>query len=254
LPWPRLPLRNQAVFGLQSGMGNVGYTLGGAICFALWNMEGLSLEQIFCLMWPFYAFGLCFPLARHYAEKAAIGHGAAGGPPAPAQTSAGRLRGKAGGFDARLVWKSLTDLRSLPLYMAALGLALNLGGARAPQEVRRLYVVDALMIGGIFLQFGGVGMTVQVRRLSAFWKEALGTASLKMLLSPALMLGVGWAMGLEGVPLYVCLVLSAMPTALYSVLVANLFNLNRDQANTTFLLTHAACLGVVVPLIVLWSH
>ena len=43
----RLPLRDQAVFGLQSGMGNVGYTLGGAICFALWGIQGLAMEQMY---------------------------------------------------------------------------------------------------------------------------------------------------------------------------------------------------------------
>jgi hypothetical protein len=239
----RLPLRDQAVFGLQSGMGNVGYTLGGAICFALWNMDGLSLEQFFCVMWPFYAFGLCFPIARHYGEQAAIREGAAA--PVHAGASAGR-------YAARLVWKSLTDLRSLPLYMATLGLALNLGGAAPPQQVRQWHLIDALMVGGILLQFGGVGMTVEVRRLWGFWKEALGTAGIKMLLSPALMLGVGLALGMTGVPLYVCLLLAAMPTALYSVLMANLFNLNRDLANATFILTHVACLVIVVPLVVLW--
>ena len=43
-----------------------------------------------------------------------------------------------------------------------------------------------------------------------------------------------------------------MPTALYSVLMANIFGLNRDLANTTFILTHAVCLIALVPAMALW--
>ena len=48
--------------------------------------------------------------------------------------------------------------------------------------------------------------------------------------------------------------LSVMPTALYSVLIANLFRLNTDLANTTFLLTTLFCLAVIVPAIVLLAR
>jgi predicted permease len=101
------------------------------------------------------------------------------------------------------------------------------------------------MVLGILGQFGAVGMTVYARRLPGFWKAATATAALKFLAGPALMLGVAAALGLSGTPLGVCVLLAAMPTALYSVLMANLFGLNRDLANTTFILTHAVCLASV---------
>jgi predicted permease len=67
---------------------------------------------------------------------------------------------------------------------------------------------------------------------------------------------LGTAMGMAGAtdlrPMYVCVLLSAMPTALYSVLMANLFGLNRDLANTTFILTHAICFAVTIPAIGFW--
>jgi predicted permease len=321
----RMPPADQAVFGLQSGMGNVGYTLGGALCFVLWGDQGLGREQMYCLMWPFYAFLFCFPIARHYGERAAFGAPrgpmrdgatacsrtplgaappaqaeaaagppgpansplplgaappaqaeAAAGPPGPANSppplgaaapgqavaaagppgtanfppplGAARF-GAAARYGARLMLRSLTDLRSLPLYTATLGLVLNLRGVRPPPEVHQWHVLDVLMVLGILMQFGGVGMTVEARRLPAWWKPALGTALLKMAAGPVLMLGVGWALGLAGEPLGVCVLLAAMPTALYSVLMANLFGLNRDLANATFILTHALCLAVVVPVV-----
>ena len=235
----RLPPQDRAVFGLQGGMGNVGYTLGGALCFALWGIQGLALELMFCMMWPFYAFLFCFPIARHYGEQAA---GAAREP----QPSALR-------YATDILLRSLTDLRSLPLYMVTLGLVLNVRGFAPPEAIRRWHVIDILMVVGIFMQFGGVGLTVEARRLPAFWKPALGTAALKFLLSPALMLGAALLLGLSGVPLYVCVLLAAMPTALYSVLMANLFGLNKDLANATFILTHAICLGLVLAAIVVWG-
>ena len=235
----RLPPQDRAVFGLQGGMGNVGYTMGGALCFALWGIQGLALGQMFCVMWPFYAFLFCFPLARHYGDRAA------GSPPGP--------RPPAWRYAADVLLRSLTDLRSLPLYMVTLGLVLNVRGVAPPEAIRRWHLIDALMVVGIFLQFGGVGLTVEARRLPAFWKPALGTAALKFLLSPALMLGAALLLGLSGVPLYVCILLAAMPTALYSVLMANLFGLNKAQANATFILTHAICLGLVLAAIVVWG-
>ncbi|MEA3367774.1 MAG: AEC family transporter, partial [Planctomycetota bacterium] len=141
--------------------------------------------------------------------------------------------------------RSLTDLRSLPLYTAALGLVVNLRGVTPPAAIGRWHVIDVLMVAGILTQFGGVGMTVHARRLPVFWKKAAGTAALKFLASPLLMVAAAWALGLTGVGLAVCLLLAAMPSALYSVLMANLFGLNRDLANATFILTHAVCLGAV---------
>ena len=235
--WRRMAPADAAVFGLQAGMGNVGYTLGGAIVFVLWGIQGLALEQMFCMMWPFFAFLFCFPIARHYGRRAA-------GAPAGGGLAA---------YALKALGQSLADVRSLPLYLATLGLALNLTGATPPGFVRRWHVIDALMVVGIFIQFGAVGMTVYAGRMVLYWKKALGSAGLKFLASPALMLGATLAMGMTGTPLYVCLLLAAMPTAIYSVLMANLFGLNKDLANTTFILTHAIGLGIALPALWFWS-
>jgi len=229
--WRRMAPADAPLFGLQGGMGNVGYTLGGSLCFALWGLQGLALEQMYCLMWPFFAFLFCFPLARHYGERAR-GERAADGLSGPA-------------YAAATLARSLTDVRSLPLYTASLGLVLNLRGVAPPPAVERWHVIDLLMGAGIFMQFGGVGMTVRASRLPLYWKKATGTAAVKFLASPLLMVGAAWALGLTGTPLAVCLLLAAMPSALYSVLMANLFGLNRDLAGATFILTHALCLAAV---------
>ncbi len=188
------------------------------------------------MMWPFFAFLFCFPIARHYGE---IAGGAAG------RTESG-LR-----FALRTLWRSLTDLRSLPLYAASLGVVLNLVSGPPPEFVSELvnrwHLLHALMIIGIFLQFGSIGMTIKASRIPVFWKQALGGAMMKFILSPLLMLGAALAMGLSGMQLDVCILLAAMPTAVYSILMANLFGLNRDLANTTFILTHAICFAVAVP-------
>ncbi len=236
----RLPRADQAVFGLQGGMGNVGYSLGGVLCLSLWGLQGLALEQMFCMMWPFYAFLFCFPLARHYGERAALETGAAEPAPHPPRRSR---------YVLGILGRSLTDLRSLPLYLATAGLALNLAGVVPPAAIQRSHVIEVLIFTGIVLQFGGVGLTVRVGQMLRYAKLALGTAGIKFLVHPLVMLGAAWAAGLEGVPLAVCLLLAAMPSALYSVLMANLFGLNRDLANTTFVLTHAICLAAVVPIL-----
>ena len=117
----RMVPADAAVFGLQAGMGNIGYTFGGAICFMVWGLQGLAVEQIFTMMWPFFAFIFCFPIARHYGEVAAA---AAGGEACPA-ISPWRLV-------LRTLRQSLLDLRSLPLYAATAGVVLNLAGLEPP--------------------------------------------------------------------------------------------------------------------------
>jgi predicted permease len=238
--WRKMPPADAAVFGLQAGMGNVGYTLGGVLAFVLWGIQGLAIEQMFCMMWPFFAFLFCFPLGRYYAERASGAH-------------------EGGGFVAyavKTLGRSLTDLRSLPLYTATLGLTLNLAGAPPPEIAHEWHIIDAMMLVGIFLQFGSVGMTVRAGRMVPYWKKALGSAAIKFLVNPLMMLVVTLAMGMAGAtdlrPMYVCVLLSAMPTALYSVLMANLFGLNRDLANTTFILTHAICFAVAIPTLCFW--
>lgn len=237
----RLPPQDAALFGLQGGMGNVGYSLGGFLCFALWGVQGLALEQMFCMMWPFYAFLFCFPLARHY------GLAARGAAEIEAKVPPWR-------YALRVLGRSLLDLKSLPLYMVLLGLALNLQGVAPPEGVTRWHIIDGLMVAGILMQFGGVGMTVRAGRLPRFWRLSLGTAGLKFLLHPVLMVATALALGMAGTPLYVCVLLAAMPSALYSVLMANIFGLNRDLANATFILTHAICMATVVPLVLLWPR
>jgi hypothetical protein len=226
-----------AVFGLQGAMGNVGYTLGGAVCFMLWDMQGLALEQLFTMMWPFFAFLFCFPIARHYGE---MGRG-------EARPTVTPLR-----YAATTLWQSLLDLRSLPLYLATLGVVLNVTGFAPPQAVRDWGVIDVLMVVGIFIQFGSIGMTVRARQIPVYWKLAVASCGLKFILSPLVMLAAAWAMGLTGMPLAVCVLLGAMPTAMYSVLMANLFGLNRDLANTTFIVTHAIGLAVMIPALLIF--
>jgi predicted permease len=239
--WRRMSLTDAAVFGLQSGMGNVGYTFGGVVCFMMWGLQGLAVEQIFTMMWPFFAFLFCFPIARHYGELAAA---AAGGKACPAIPRWLLV--------LRTLRQSLLDLRSLPLYAATAGVVLNLAKAEPPHFVNDWHIIHAVMVIGIFLQFGSIGMTVRASRIPVFWKAAVASAGMKFIVSPLVMLGLALAMGLEGMQLYACVVLAASPTAVYSILMANLFGLNKDLANTTFITTHAIAFTALISAMAAW--
>jgi predicted permease len=257
--WRRMPLTDAPIFGLQSGMGNVGYTFGGVVCFMAWGLQGLAVEQIFTMMWPFFAFLFCFPIARHYGELATAAAGGEAQPAAPRWL-----------IVLRILRQSLLDLRSLPLYAATAGVLLNLANSSQgdmavhlreavgtglfvpPREfVEKWHILHIVMIVGIFLQFGSIGMTVRASRILVYWKAALASAAMKFLVSPLVMLGLALAMGLGGMQLQVCVVLAAAPTAVYSILMANLFGLNKDLANTTFVTTHAIAFTVLIVTMVL---
>jgi len=210
-----LPQRtSQGSFVLAASFSNIGTTGGAFLCYLLFGQPGLSLSYLFLLPYPFLIFTLGFSLAKHYSCD-----------------------------DCHLtlrdyVQATLRDpVSALPLFAMAAGLALNYYGIRPP--VGSASVVDVLIRADLVIMCLAIGMTLNPPALRRDWAPIAANAAVKFLALPALTTVAAWIIygSLAPVPAKVLVIQSAMPSAIYSVITANLFNLDRELANTLWITT-----------------
>jgi predicted permease len=132
------------------------------------------------------------------------------------------------------------------LWAALIGLALARTGATLPLPVARS--VDLLADAAIPLMLLILGMQlVRAGRATPSGRVWLAVAT-KLVLAPALALGIGAALGLRGLDLAALTLLAAMPTAVNSVLLAVEFGGDGRQVGDTVAVATLASL-VTLPLV-----
>jgi predicted permease len=216
-------------FAFGASISNISYTLGGFVALSLLGPDALGYQFVYLLSSPFFIFLVMFPLAHHY-------------------TSALTLT------PLELVRRSLLDVRSLPLYAVSAGLALSLLGVPYPTEtLERVHLVDVLLVVGIVLSYIGIGLTISLRAMRPYLLQSIVMCVLKFAVTPLLMLGIMSAIGYTGIGRQLCLLLSLMPCAVYSIMIPTLFRTDRDLAMTNFLVSHAVFFAVILPFVLPWA-
>ena len=71
-----------------------------------------------------------------------------------------------------------------------------------------------------------------------------------LFLTPALAAAAVWLLGLHGEQAKVVMLLSSMPVAIYTCIIATVFDLDIDLANAMFLITTGVFLVAVLPILV----
>ena len=219
-----LPRRRLGAYTIASSMSNVGYTLGGLVCFLFLGEEALGEQVIFVAYFSLYMVLAIYPVGRYYGESAQKGF-------------------------LRAVLASFFDVRSMPLVALAVGLGLNSCGIERPPALSP--ATTALIICATVISMTSVGVTVEVRAVRNYLRECVALAATKFLWTPFLGLVLCYAFGLEGLERKVVFVLSAMPCAVFSTVMAELFKLDTDLANSAFLTTTTFFLLAVLPVLVL---
>ena len=219
-----LPRRRLGAYIMASSMSNVGYTLGGLLCFLFLGEEALGEQVIYVAYFSFYMVLAVYSVGRYYGEGAQKGF-------------------------LRAVLASLRDVRSMPLVALAAGLGLNAGGMERPASLAP--VTTVLIICATVISMTSVGLTVEVRAVRNYLRECFALAATKFLWTPLLGLGLCYAFGLQGLERKVVFILSTMPCAIFSTVMAELFKLDTDLANSAFLTTTGFFLAAVLPVLVL---
>jgi predicted permease len=214
-------------FILATAFSNIGNTGGMFLCYIFFGWHGLALAALYLLPYPFLIFTLGFSVAKHYA-------------------SAGQLR-----------WQEyITNIFSnpfsiIPLVAMLVGFALNFSGLKPP--VSAAPVVDVLIKLDLALMCLAIGMTIQARHFFSPLKPVIAASLIKFLALPILawiltVLFFGLTPNLQA---KVILIQSAMPAAIYAVITANLYALDRNLVNalwlsTTLLLIPAAAVMFLI--------
>ncbi|WP_426416207.1 AEC family transporter [Aestuariirhabdus sp. LZHN29] len=215
---------DRAVYGPSGGFVNLG-ALGSLTLFVYLGEPGLALLPLYKLFEELIYFGLLFPYARRH------GIGQADTPAA--------------------VWKDPVLLSVVGCWLC--GMVLNLAGISRPLWMGS--VTSILVPASSFLLMISVGLVFRFRALLPELGRALPISLLRVVLLPALGLGMVWLLGLQqvngGLIAATVLILASMPAAVLTIVPAALFGLNQGLANACWLVSNLAFLAwlPLVPLL-----
>jgi len=228
----RLSPEDTGTYSYAAAHSNMGVTMGGFVCLALFGEKGLALTLIYTTLWTVLMFGVFFPLA-------------------------GAFAGRAVRFGIARFLRSLVDIRCISLPAILLGLGLNFAGVDRPDWIERWHVVDVLVCINNAVMFFIIGLTLHLSRVKAHIAQCVSLAVIKFIASPLAAIGLVMlvqAAGLRLDPLRinVMLVEAAMPTAVFAVVAANLYGLNAQLASLLFVVNTGIFLAIVLPVIMVW--
>jgi predicted permease len=207
---------------------NVGLTMGGILCFIFFGDQGLYLSSFYISLFiPHYYF-VGFPLMSMFSREKKV----------KLKQVAQELFG--------------TPVSIVPISLMCTGLVLNFIGIPRPQLLNLLTtrLLVYIAVAGYSLAIGlGLSFSGSVKYI----KHALYISGIKFIFTPLIGVLVLTVMGFlrfeDPLPAKVIFIESSMPTAIMSVLLVKLFNLNEDLSNASWIITNM----VAVPIIpLLW--
>lgn len=226
-----LDRRSAGSFVMSCGLANIGATMGGFICYCLFGIEeGLAYAQLYTISW-FLPYICCYyVIARRFGDPDAI-------------------------IDVPFILSTILDRRSLPMLGAVIGLTLNISGVPMPQFILTFHLIDLLLIPSVLLSFFAIGLQIHLASIAQMPSLYLTLAAAKFLVAPAIsfaLLALATAMGVVLPPnaYKVVLIEGFMPTAVFAVIIANLFDLNSRLASILFLVNTAIFLVLVLPFLI----
>lgn len=251
--------KRAAVLAVSAGLGNIGFTLGGFVCYTLlkdpamlppWIDDTTLVEEegrrrataAAALSYAIAQVTVMSVLAVVFLYPLAIRMGGDEHEAPPL---------------SRLLRESFVDIRATQLYAAVAGSLLGWFGPRFPGVIEDLRLLDVLMFVGAGGAYAGIGLRLHVghtlREIKAH--AVLGVA--RFVFVPLLTVAMIGALRVAGFgqPELVekVLIISAFcATAIQSVMIANLFHLDTKLASGLWVVNTGLCLALPIPLLVWW--
>lgn len=223
----RLSRADRGVFICTCGLSNLGFTMGGLILYSAYGAEGLGLAHIYLLFWNPVIVLVVFPLAHYFS-------------PHSAQKSL-----------PKVIWHGIWHIRSAIMFGLIVGIILSMRNVPYPAWLDQYKVLQTLMIAGTFLAFTVIGLSLHLSKLREYIRLYISHAGFRFITSPLLALLMLAVFGLDRSELSakVVLTLGFMPAAVYTVFIANMFDLNAKLASAMFVVNTAIFLIVVLPIL-----
>lgn len=247
--------RNQVgVLALAAGLRNSGFALGAFLAYAilpageLLRQQGtLDDEKITALSISALAYGLLivmtmsmavviflFPMVQHFAGD-----------------------GKDGVKLRHIIYKSFVDWKAMLFYSSAAGIALAYLRVPVPSIVFDWYLLKTLIFIGSAAAYFGIGLRLHINHLRPHLKSHALVAAVKFIATPILtllLLLIARNLGVTPPPPLLdqtFLLIAFMPTAIQTVIVANLFHLDARMAGSVWLVNTLIFLFLVLPAILI---
>lgn len=201
-------------------------TFGGLICFAFFGEKSFALVALYKLFEELYYYLIGYPFAKSYGTN-------------DNQTKS-NLKSK--------LKYILTDPYILTYFSSiVLGFILNISGLIRPAvfgdiNSTLIPIISVLLVStvGYSMKFGKVWLYI---------KECLVISVIKFIITPAIIILIAVIIGLPSIEnslvLKVVIVLSFMPTAFNALIPPQIYNLDKDLANSVWLFTTGMLLFIV---------
>lgn len=222
----------QGLFGLASGVGNAGFTMGGFVVLVLFGESGLALVSIYGLMWTPLIVLFVYPIARHWASD-------------KPEMSVGKL-----------MRKNILDWRSISLPIAIVAVILSINDVARPGIIVEWRIIDILVYTVTAVAYFAIGLRLHLTSIMELKKQIASLAIMRFVVAAALGLTLVTLAQLSPWPLTtlarkVFLIEAFVPVAITVVAVANMFHLKPREASALFVANTFMYLLLVLP-IVIW--
>jgi len=219
--------RERGSFVCCAMFSNVGMTMGSFICFLLLGQRALSIASLYAFYFLPFFFTIGMMVARRYSPS-------------------GKVTAR------EMLVRFLRDPISLAPNIAILtGIVVNLAThGHRPEALSP--VTDALVLVDVTIYSVAIGLSMRFGRVLSYWRDCLGVSFVKFVVSPILGVGVGLLLGCPsiggGLAMQVLIIQSAMPVAIFALVLCKLFDLDMDLANASWIFTTFATAGVFLAL------
>lgn len=218
---------DQGSYMISMMLGNIG-TLAGLCAYVLFGEKGFAYVQLIAVPQILVIVLYCFPMAQRFYE---IGTGSG----EKGKTNFLRL---------------LLTPNQLPALGVAAGLLLSGLHVERPEAVGTLFTV--LIHVSAWMGMMPVGYDLRLGSVGTYALKLWPIFSVKFILLPAILYGLT-ILFVKDPAMITCVVLSAgAPTAIFAVAASQLYGLNVDMSESSFVTTTLAFLFVLYPLVYWW--
>ncbi len=222
--------REQGSYLISMMLGNIG-TLAGLCAYVLFGAVGFAYVQLIAVPQILIIVLFCFPMSQYYYDKWA-NHG----------------EGKK--MEIHL-FRLLCTWNQLPAVGVAIGLTLAGFGVEKPPMVTTLFTI--LIHAGAWMGMVPVGYDLNLSAVKEYGGRLWPIFPVKFILLPVVMYFLT-SVFVSDATILTCVVLAAAaPTAIFAVASSQLYGLNVNLAESSFLTTTLAFLFVLYPVIYLWE-
>ena len=225
--------RRRGLLVVHTCMLNTGVTMGGLVLLGLYGQEiGLGIMGVYTLMCTPFMVLVAYPVARHYSPT----HG--------------------GGSLGKLMLHSVFDWRSVGLPMVIAAVFASAYRVPCPARIGDWHVPAILAYTTVVLAFFSIGLRLRFSHTKQLMPLIGALAGMRFVVAGVVAVGLATATRLTPWPLAGAewegfVVECIMPTAVTSVGIASLFDLDADEAATIFVINTLMFLAVVMPVIFL---